>query len=127
MKIDRRTYADHYGTSKGLVDVATGHRGRIRDVRAEIGVRERRAVLDRLFGIDDNWQRIVIDLNRLHRVASHVRICSHDDRDRVTDEVHAIARKHCVTRCLQIRNGGGARHQAAVFVHVGPGQHCHDA
>ena len=54
-------------------------------------------------------------------------IRSHDDRDRVTDEVHAIARKHRVTRGLQIGNGGGARHQAAVFVHVGPGQHRRDA
>ena len=113
---------------EGGVDVAAaGDRVGVGDVRLEIRVRERRAALHRFFRVGHGRQRIVVHVDRVDGVARDVRIAGDDDRDGVADEVHAVARQDRVLRRLEIRNGGGARHQAARRVDVGAGQDGDDA
>ncbi len=120
---------DHaVGAAKRLVDAAAaGDRVRVGDVRAEIRMRERRSRLHRRLGVRDDRQRIVVDVDRLDRVARDVRIGGDRDGNGMADVVHAIAGEHGVLRRLQIRYRRRARDQAAGVVDVGAREDGDDA
>ena len=114
---------DHaIGAAERLVDVAAAHRVRIRDVRAQIGMRQRRSRLDRRLRIHDDRQRIVIDIDGIDGIARDVRVGRDGHCHGVTDEIHPVAGEHGVLRRLEVRNRRGARNQTAGGVDVGTRQ-----
>ena len=120
---------DPVGVLERGVDVAAAGDGvGVGDVRIErTGVGQRRAGFHRLFGVGHGGQRIVVDVDRVDRIARDVRIGRDHDRHGVADEVDAVARQDGVLGRLEIGNRGGARHQAARSVDVGAGQDGDDA
>ncbi len=101
---------------------ASGDRMRVRDIRSEVWMRQRRARLDCLFGVHDDRQRIVVDVDRVDGVARDVGVGGHRYGDGVADEVDAVACEDGVRRRLQAGDRRGARHGAARRVHVGAGK-----
>ena len=113
---------DLVGFSECLVDVCTArHHMCVRDVRSEIRMGQRRAALDRCFGIRHGGQRVVIDVDRIDRIARDVWVDRDHDRHRMADKIDAVAGEHRMPRRLQIRNRRGAGNGAARSVHVSPG------
>ena len=66
--VDDAPLDDHVGLGERGVDVAAAERPLVGLVGAELLVHERRAVLERLLGIDDRGQRLVLDDDVLGRV-----------------------------------------------------------
>ena len=93
------------------------------EVRALVGEQLRRAVLERALGVDDDVERLDVDLDELGGVDRGAAALGHDDRDRLALEAHEVARQrraqHVVGRHRPRREGPE--------VEVGAGEHAHDA
>ena len=59
------------------------------EVRAGVGVEDRRARLERAAGVGDHLERLVVDLDELGGVAGELARLGDDDGDRVADEAGA--------------------------------------
>ena len=77
-----------------LVDLAEGERARVGDVRAELLVHERRAVLPRLERVEHDRQRLVLDLDQVARVLGDVAVLGDHRRDRLAVVAHLLDRDH---------------------------------
>ena len=66
------------------------------EVRARVGVDHRDALVERVAGVGDRGQRLVVDLDELGRVAGELARLGDDDRDRVADEPGAADRERVV-------------------------------
>ena len=60
------------------------------------------ALLRRLLGVGDRRQRLVVDLDRVGRVAREVAVLGDDDRHRVADVAHRVDRDRRVGRGLRV-------------------------
>ena len=96
---------DHFGVAECLLDVAAFLVERERDVVGPFGMHRRRARRDRLLGIGDRGQHVVIDFDQVRRVARDVAIGRDDYRDRMSDVVDAILRQQVMVRHAQSRQG----------------------
>ena len=77
---------DHdVGLGPRRVHVAAADRPLVHLVGAEVGVDERLGVVDRLLGIDDDRQRVVLDEHLLGGVDDAVLVVAEDDRDALAD------------------------------------------
>src|SRR5581483_4971392 len=72
-------------------------------------------------------QRIVVNVDRLDRIARNIGIGGDHDGDGVADVVDAVAGEHGVLWRFQIGNRGGAGDVAAFVVDVGAGEDRDDA
>ncbi len=75
------------------LDVAGREVGRAEDVVAPLLVDERGLVRQRLLGIADHGQRVVVDLDELRGVFGDVARRGHDERHRFTDIANLVARE----------------------------------
>ena len=55
-------------------------------------VQHRRCRLERVGGIDDGRQRLVVDLDQLQRILGEIAVRRDHDRDRLADIAHALDR-----------------------------------
>ena len=55
---------------------------------------QRRVVVERLAGVDDGGQRLVVDVDQLQRVARRVLVGGDDERDLLALEADLVARQH---------------------------------
>ena len=79
---------DHMvGVRERLVDVAPVEDARPDDVRACVVV-EHRLVLERLLGVDEDGQRVVVDLDQVGRVARELTRRRADGGDRLAHVSH---------------------------------------
>ena len=82
------------GGGEGVRHVAVGHL----ELRQHIGLRFaphfRRARCERGFQVGDERQRIVVDLDRSHRVLGEVARFGDHHRHRLADEAHLARREH---------------------------------
>ena len=75
-----------------VVAVAVAHR---RPVRVE------RLLLGRALGVDDELERLVLDLDRLGRAARLLGVLRGDERDRLAEVADAVDREHRLVRELE--------------------------
>ena len=85
-----------------LVHLAGRQRPRVAAVGAELLVHEGRTLLERELGIDDDRQRLVLDLHQLGRVARGLAALRDDDRDAVADIARLIDRQRPMVRLLRV-------------------------
>ena len=85
---------DMCGADEGVRHVAVGHL----ELRQHIGLRFashfRRARCERSFQVGDERQRLVVDLDRSHRVLGEVARFGDHHRHRLADEAHLARREH---------------------------------
>ena len=86
------------------VEASVCHRPGERDVRPELGMRERRIFLERFFQVTDHRQRVVIHLDEIERVPGCIAINRHNHRHRMADEINAVAGEHGMFGNLRIRH-----------------------
>ena len=75
---------------EGAVDLAEGERARVGDVRLQLLVHERRAVLPRLERVEHDRQRLVLDLDQVARVLGDVAVLGDHGRDRLAVVAHLL-------------------------------------
>jgi hypothetical protein len=89
--VDDARLGQHLGASERRLDVASRQRPLEHLVGAELLVDDRSAVLERLLGIDDRRQRVVVHDHLLGRVDHAVLVAAEHDRDRLADVAHLVA------------------------------------
>ena len=73
------------------IDVAVAHRHEGGDVRGQVGVHARRAILHRVAGVAHRRQRLVVDLDRRRRVLREMPAVRHHHRDGLADVADLVA------------------------------------
>ena len=76
------------------------------------GIQQRRAGRERGERIDDDRQRLVVDLDQLERVLGDRPTRRDDRRDRLADEAHPVAREHTPLERLHARAAGAGASSA---------------
>ena len=84
------------GLGERGVDVAPLPDAGVRHVPAAVLVQDRRAVLERDPGVDDDLERLVVDLDELRRVARELARLRDDGRDGLADVAHLPDRERVV-------------------------------
>ncbi len=102
------------------VDLAEGERARVGDVRLQLLVDERRAVLLRLERVEHDRQRLVLDLDQVARVLGDVAVVGDHRRHCLTVVAHLLDGDHV----LDDLPGAEGRQRRRMPGHVGA---CHDA
>ena len=90
------------GLGEQPVDLARVELPRVAAVRAELLVDERRALCERRLGVDDDRQRLVVDLDELRRVLGGAAARRRDHRDRVADVARLVDRERLVLRRIRV-------------------------
>jgi hypothetical protein len=102
---------DHdVGVGERLLDVASAHRPLVRLVRAERLVHER-LVPQRLLDVDDDRQRLVLDVHLLRRVDDRVLVHADDHRDPLADVADLAARQRPALGRRDLHAGRRPRHR----------------
>jgi hypothetical protein len=100
----------------------------VRLVRAEILVHERRPLRQRLLGVDDDGQRVVLDEDLLGGVHHAVLVVADDDRDRLADVLDGAAGQRPRLRALDLHPGRHPGHrERRLEVEVVAREHAVDA
>ncbi len=81
-------------SSKALVDLAEREGSLVGDVRLELLVDERRAVLPRFGRVEHDRQRLVLDLDQVARVLGDVAVLGDHGRDRLAVVAHLLDGDH---------------------------------
>ena len=64
------------------------------EVAVEVGVQERRVVLERVERLKDGWQFLVLDLDQVERVLRDVLVVGGHGRDALAKEAHPLVGQH---------------------------------
>ena len=84
----------------------------------EVGADHRRVGVERLAGVDDGVERVVVDVDELQRVAGRVAVLGDDERHLLTLEAHLVGGQH------GLHVVGQRRHpRQALLGQVGTGHH----
>jgi hypothetical protein len=100
--VDDPALHHHVGVTPGGVHVAAGDRPLVRLVGPELLVHERRAVLERLLGVDHHGQRVVLDEHLFGRVDDAVLVAADHDRDGLADALDDALGERPRLRCLDL-------------------------
>jgi hypothetical protein len=115
---DQRAGDGHVAAVEEILRMGGGRLRPRRDVRA--GVREDEClVLQRLLGIDDHRQRVVVDHHELRCVGARCAVLADDDRDDLADQSHDVLRDDGPPHLLREAEGRRAEQRQ---VDVGGGE-----
>ena len=114
------TLSDHV---VGFGERGVGMPGRdvlvVEDVVAPVGVEPRGVVAQRPFGVDHHVERLVIDLDRLHRVFQRIFVARYDRGQRIADIFHFVDGQRPEDRRLglarQVRGAHLGQHRPQMF------------
>jgi hypothetical protein len=126
--VDDPLLDDHVGVAEGGLDVPTAERPLEHRVGAELVVDDRRAVLERLLGVDDDGQRVIVDDDLAGRVDDGVLVGAEHDGHRLADVADLVAGQRPVVGDphLDARREEDHRRRRGQALHVRVGVHGHD-